>query len=365
MYLRPTELNDQVIDFGSFAQNYFTVSTGLNPSDHAIQYYIARNGQTISNPPTIINQNGTNGAGYSVQKLDNNPMGYIFKRPLNGPGYYSDLINYFNKIVSYSQSDPKFNLPRPYLTQGNEFGYFIFQKAVASVKVDGNAITSGKLVNATSNTPIEIDGSNSRGYDQSYNMNIYLRDETLNWVHAVDEVDFSSVKNDANNSYNITFLKVKEFKIVIKVIGFDSYNNNFGHNSQERDLITDNSDTIVFKVNTGIQANIDNITLPKIYPVIQAEKNQDDSYSLIFANKTFIINYNIDYTSASWVVNSTHIYPTNSLWLDELQNNCNIRLHVTDVNNLDIMPPKIGLGPHKILIPSIANYKFKYVTTLK
>lgn len=369
MYLRPSELKDMVLDFGGFGgfgQNYFNVTTGLNPNDHGIQYFIMGTGQSINNPPQIINQNGSNGTDYSVQKMDNIARGYMFKRPLNGPGFYSDNIKYYSKLVMYSPADPRYNETRPYLVQSDEFNYFIFQKAIASVSIDGLSITSGKLVNTEINAPIIIDGSMSRGCEQGFQITLLKRDNTFHWVEAIAEVDYVSIQNpETPNYYTLTLLQENEYKIIIKAIGYDSNTNPYGYSADTRDLIVDNTDSVVFKLNTGVESHTDLINLPPIYPIIQGESDDNGEFSKIYANKEFIVSPNIDYSAASWYVNSQQIFPTNADWLDELQNQCIVKLHVLDSNNNDIIPPKTGIGPHRVTIPVAVDYKLKYITTLR
>lgn len=366
MYLRPSELRDMTFDFVAFSKNNFTVTLGLNPSDRAIQYFTMGTGQTFNNPPQLISQNGSNGADYSIKKLDNNPRAYVFKRPLNGPGFYNENIKYFSKIVNYSPLDPKYFEDRPYLVQNDTFNYLVFQKAVVSLSIDSQPISNGKLVIADINTPIIVDGSASRGYEQSFELSIFVRDSSLNWVEAVSEVDYASIPNDgAVNSYTLTFLRLAEFKIVAKVTGYDSNAHPFGYASDSRDLIAENVDIVSFKLNTGVQANIDSITLPTIMPIIQGEEDEDGGYNLLYSNKEFTISPDVQYETGAWTVNSQQIFPSNATWLELLQDNSIIKLHVQDATNTDVIPPKDGLGPHKVILPYNANFKFKYITTLR
>ena len=366
MYLRPIALQDAVIDFASFPQGYIYSTTGLNPSDHAIQYYLINNGYAVISAPNLIAQDGTTTVNYSVIKPDNSSTAYVFKRKITTPGIYTDKINYYNKTVTLSPLDPNYNLPRPYLTETHTYNYYIFQKSIAIVKIgtSGQNIYQNQIAVMNPNDSLVIDCSLSRGNEAGYLLNIYKRLPFGVWSLATKDSDFSLTVGDSVMSYILTPLIAAEFKVAFSVTGFNSNNNPFGQNNDVRDMISDNSDTLTFYINSGVVPRVDHITFPQIQAQVSAFVDEN-SNPLGYTNSQIIVSANILYNTGTWVVDSTPITPTNDQWLEVLLDNTNISMHVLDSNGKDIVPSFEGLGPHNVVVPTANNCTFNYVTTIK
>lgn len=366
MYIRPKELHDQVFDFNNMGQNFLNPVTGLNATDHAMQYLIGVSGGLVSNPPQIINQNGSNGTDYSVLKSDNNPRGYIYKRVITGPGFYNDVIRYYSKTVAYSTNDPRYNQVRPFLTQEGNYSYFLFQKAILSLFINGSMVKNGFTIIGEKDMPIIMDGGASRGCDIGYTINVERRNVDNKWVQASVDMDYTIIKSeDKLNNHTISFHGINEYRVIIVGLGYNSNNNNFGNISDKRGLIIENQDTLVFKINTGIAPIIDNIKLPTITALVHGEDDGNGNFNKVYANKEFIISPDINYDSASWVAGGKNISLTSAEWLQELNNYCIVQLHIQGDNGVDILSPKIGLDQQKVMVPLKCNCHFKYITTVR
>ena len=366
MYIRPRELNDTVIDFNALGQNYFNVTVGLNSTDHALQYFIGAAGNNVNVPIQLVNQNGNAGTDYSVTKSDNTARAYIFKRMLTNPGFYNDVIKYYNKTVLYDPSDPRYNQTRPYLTQDDSFNYFIFQKAVLSLSVNNTLIKNGVTINSSPDLPIILDGSSSRGCELGYNVTIQKRDSTNKWVAATIDVDYSFIKStDKQNYFTVSFHDIAEYRVITLAIGYNSHVNNFGNITDKRGMIIENQDILVFKINTGITPIIDNIKFPNIVAQIHGEDDGNGNFNKVYSNKEFIVSPNILYETGSWVAGGNNITMNEADWLQEFDNYCNVKLHIQSDNGVDILQPKTGLDQQKVIVPLKTNCHFKYITTIK
>ena len=366
MYLRPLTLKDTVVDFANFSQGFIYSTTGLNTTDHALQYYIVKNGLNALSNPLLISTDGTATTNYSIVKKDNLSVGYTFKRGVTGPGLYSDTINYFNKYVELPTTDPNYSLPRPYLTETHTYSYYMLQKAITIVKVgtSGQTIFQNQTAVVNVGDSMLIDCSLSRGYETSFSFNIYKRTHFGVWVLATKDSDFSLTLGTNNPSYIITPLVAAEFKLVVKTVGFNSNNNPFGANADLRDMISDNSDTLTFYMNSGVTARVDTITLPAIKSIVSAFVD-NNSNPMGYANTQMLVSADIMYGTGSWNVDGLPITPTNEQWLELLLDNTDIQLHAFDSNGKDLIPPFVGLGPHKVTIPKATSCTFNYITKIK
>ena len=366
MYIRPLTLQDTTIDFANFPQGYIYSSTGLNATDHALQYYLIKNGSNINSNPLLITTNGVLTTNYSVTKENNNVVAYLFRRAINNPGLYSDKINYFNKIVNLSTLDQNYNLERPYLTESHIYNYYIFQSAVSIVKVgtQGQTIRQNQTAVMNINDSILIDGSYSRGYENGYILNIYKRMNSGIWALANKDSDFSLSNGINPMQYIFTPLLACEFKVVFQVTGFNSNSNNFDINNDIRDLIIDNSDRLSFYINSGVIQKVDTITLPQIQTNVSTFLDSNSNLQG-YTNTQITVDATILYNTGIWSVNGVLITPTNDQWLENIYDNSNIKLHIQDNTSKDILPPFNGFGPHKIMIPSAIDCTFKYILTNK
>ncbi len=359
MYLRPQALNDTVIDFTNFGAGAIYVTTGLNPNDHALQY--------MMNGVQMITMGGATTSNYSVQKLGTNAAGYVFKRPITTPGLYYDVINYYNKIVNLNPTDPNYNLPRPYITESDTYKYFVFQQAVAIVKVAGQSIVRNQIAMMSVGDSITVDGSLSRGCELGYNMQVYKRNSFGLWVLGVEDSDFSVVPSDTtNNYYTITPLVAAEFKVVCRATGYNSFNNPFGSNNDVRENVSDNYDAFSFIINSGVPTVIDTINLPQIQADVQAYLDSHLN-PIGYTNFVMTVNADILYNTGNWMADMNPVVPTEAQWIELLQDNCNIQLVIYDGNNnnAQIGPAYNGFGPHTVFVSTATNCIFKYLVTIK
>jgi len=344
---RPFDLDDQAIDLVSGSGSNI-VNIYFDSIAAIYDYRLTLTGGLTGND-SVINTGGqiiTSGHTANVVAGSGN-----VRRPLTTPGNYEDHI-----VTFYSSG----------LGNGEFFyNYYIFQKSVAILKLNGTLAQNGYATTAAINDILTIDPTVSRGADVASTLLVQYKDGTGNWVNAVLNVDYQVISL-VSGVYQIKILQSYNYRFVLNVSGYTTNNNPYipiGIMDATRQLVLTNADNTNFTVDASEVVHVETITLPTISATASVNNPISSSPLTCYVNASIQVQGVVNYSTGVWLVDGVAKVTSNADWDVEMNSVAKIIMNVYDSNGAIVAGPFAGLGPHNVLLANSGNFNFKFVTS--
>lgn len=362
--------SDLLIDFNNYQSplvyQYLANIIQENANESYLFYAVLSDG--LNNPTLYyIDQKGNKYLTSSTTNDTYIPItssGVIVRRPILGVGLQTDKISSF--ILSTTPSKEI----------AETFKYVALQKSVAvlidTTNSQNNIVPSNITNNITAPATFTFDTTQSRGADVSKTVEVDVLISSFQYVPAVLNVDYTISYIPNYDTFSVTFITAKQFRLVLKVVGYDSSNNPYQINNGLICVPTGpNNDNVTYYFNATGTSYTNIINFPTIdvqmTPDVVLGTNPESTY----AESNVLISPLINTSTGSWSVlnNSTGITTPRVMalsdWEDEISKKCNIQLEVRNklTNNL-VLNPFIGLNSISLYL-NVGDYNLKYVISSK